>query len=97
MMERMRSTRAAVEVVAVALMISACGRSQVVAEGDACTSPYQSQSPRRVCAAPDRCLLMLRADTYRCVRSCKTDGDCDAGHRCEHYNGHGDEHGCVKP
>ena len=89
--------RAAVEVVAAALMISACGRAEVVPEGAACTSPYESPNPRRVCARPDRCLLMLRADTYRCVRSCKTNDDCGAGYRCEHYNGHGDEHGCVAP
>jgi hypothetical protein len=94
----MRFTLVRIEVVALAIMATACGRSEVVAEGAACTSPYVSENPRRVCAAADRCLLMLRADTYRCVRSCKTNDECAAlgtGYRCEHYNGHGDEHGCV--
>jgi hypothetical protein len=88
-------------VVALAL---ACTKTRTVSEGAECTSPYESPGVRLACAAPDRCLLMpstppgpAGARPYLCVRSCKSDADCAAlgAYRCEHYDGHGDEQGCV--
>jgi hypothetical protein len=86
--------------VVLALAASACTRSRVVAEGAECTSPYESTNPRLVCATPDKCLLMQSTAGYHCVRSCKNRDDCavlGVAYRCEHYNGHGDEYGCVAP
>jgi hypothetical protein len=78
---------------------------RVAPEGTECTSPYDERSPVRLtCAAGNQCLLMPSTRpgpdgrAYLCLRSCKRDEDCatlGTSYRCEHHDGHGDEHGCT--
>lgn len=79
--------------------------TRVVAEGAECTSPYDDAPVTLTCGPGDRCLLMQSTPPgpsglrrYLCLRSCKEDADCSAlgaSFRCEHVDGHGDEHGCT--
>jgi len=87
--------------------ITACGSrraTRTVSEGSECTSPYDDTGAKLVCAYPDECLLMQSTPPgpsgkrpYLCVRSCKKDEDCAplGAYRCEHEDGHGDDHGCT--